>query len=125
MSGRLVALLLSAWSVGCGVRTSTVERFVAPESAVQVRWRRHLTEEPLIEYKPQEFAAAESDGRRVFVGSSAGVFYSFAARDGAMVWHKKLDGAIAGRARVGRDEGLIYIGTQNGTLYALNRLNGA
>jgi outer membrane protein assembly factor BamB len=124
MRPRLVAALISVWSVGCGVRTSTVERFVAPESAVSVRWRRHLTEEPLIEYKPQEFAAAESDGRRVYVGSSAGVFYAFSARDGSMLWHKTLDGAIGGHPRIGRDEGLVYIGTQNGTLYALDRRTG-
>src|SRR6185503_15545728 len=95
-------------------------RFVAPETVLEVRWRRHLTEEPLIEYKPQEFAAASSDGRRVFVGSTAGVFYAFSARDGAILWRKPVDGEVTGRPRYVAESGTVVVGTEGGVLYALD-----
>jgi outer membrane protein assembly factor BamB len=99
-------------------------RFVAPETVLAVRWRRHLTEEPLIEYKPQEFAAASSDGRRVFVGSTARVFYAFDARDGSILWHKDTDGAVTGRPRYLAESNTVLVGTDGGALYALDASTG-
>ena len=68
-----------------------------PIDVLQVRWRRHLVEEPLIEYKPQEFASAASDGTRVFIGSSAKVLWALSTRDGSILWNRPLGGAIGGR----------------------------
>ena len=50
-----------------------------------------------IEYKPQEFASAASDGTRVFIGSSAKVLWALSARDGSILWNRTLGGAISGR----------------------------
>ena len=62
------------------------DAFVAPHDVLRVKWRRHLTEEPLIEYKPQEFAAAAVSPRGlVYVGSSDRTFVALRARDGELV----------------------------------------
>jgi len=100
------------------------EGFVAPVDVLQVRWRRHLTEEPLIEYKPQEFAAGASDGARVYVGSSAGVLYALDARDGHKLWDLKLGGSISGQPRVVGATGLVYVGCDDGSIYAVEADSG-
>jgi outer membrane protein assembly factor BamB len=101
------------------------ETFVAPVEVLQVRWRYHLTEEPLIEYKPQEFAAATSGGGRVFVGSSAGVLWAFDAKSGAVQWKKKTGGAISGQPRYVEATDSVYFGSDDGGLYALAASDGA
>ncbi len=121
-AGALVVLLIA----GCSTSAGTVrEHFVAPADVLRVRWRQHLTEEPLIEYKPQEFAAATSDGRRVFVGSSAGGFYAFDATDGSILWHRKLVGGISARPRYVASENTVFVGSQGGAVYALDASTGA
>lgn len=118
-----LALALLALA-SCHASVELREGFVAPAQVLSVRWRYHLTEEPLIEYKPQEFAAATSDGRRVFVGSSAGALYAFDARDGEILWRKQLVGAINGRPRFVAAEHAVFVGTQGGNLYALDATTG-
>ena len=120
-----VALAVVA-AAGCGGAVAGVARdgFVAPVDVLQVRWRRHLTEEPLIEYKPQEFASAISDGQRVFVGSSAKVLWALSARDGSIIWNHPLGGAIAGRPTYVAASGLVYVGCDDGQLYAIEADTG-
>jgi outer membrane protein assembly factor BamB len=118
----LALALLSA----CAGRGEVREAFVAPADVLQVRWRQQLTDmpySPAIEYKPQEFAAATSDGQRVYVGSSAGAFYAFDARDGHTVWNKKI-GGVTGRPRVSDDGSTVYVGTLQGALWAFEASSG-
>jgi outer membrane protein assembly factor BamB len=124
--GRAAILALGALVFGaCGSLWRGAERegFVAPIAVFDVRWRRHLTEEPLLEYKPQEFAAATSDGRRVFVGSSQGEFYALAPRDGSILWKSKT-GPIGGEPTVVDELGLVFVGAEDGNLYALDAATG-
>jgi outer membrane protein assembly factor BamB len=122
-----LASLLVLVATGCGGGIPGVARdgFVAPVDIVQVRWRRHLVEEPLIEYKPQEFASAASDGERVFIGSSSKQFLALSARDGSILWDHTLGGAISGRPRYVAETGLVYVGADDGGLYALDAATGA
>jgi outer membrane protein assembly factor BamB len=112
---------------GCGggsVPGVARDAFVAPIDVLQVRWRRHLVEEPLLDYKPQEFASAVSDGTRVFVGSSAKVLWAFSARDGAILWNRPLGGAVSGRPLSVGDTGMVYVGADDGALYAFDAASG-
>src|SRR5262249_3930031 len=119
----LIVVLLGA--AACGTSGVRPEGFVAPVEVLTVRWRQHITEEPLIQYKPQEFASATSDGSRVWVGSSGGWFYAFDAHDGHILWRKKLAGGVIGRPRYVAAENAVYIGSLGGTLYALDATTGA
>jgi len=86
------------------------QSFPTATEVLQVRWRHHLTEEPLIEYKPQEFAAAtpSDDGQVVFVGSSAASFYAFTSRDGQVLWHVPIEGG-AGQSRYVESEHAMHV----------------
>jgi outer membrane protein assembly factor BamB len=122
--------LSSLFGCAAPVPNLTREVFVAPIEVLQVRWRHHLTPEnavlPLsrIEYKPQEFASATSDGQRVFVGSSASSFWAFSARDGAILWRHHVGGAVAGRPLFVDETGLVYFGCDDGGLYAIDAATG-
>jgi outer membrane protein assembly factor BamB len=123
-----LALGLGLTLTGCASGTSLPgmarEGFVAPVDVLQVSWRRQLTEEPLIEYKPQEFAAASSDGERVFVGSSAGVLWALDAHKGTILWKQDLHAPISGQPRVAPETGLVYLGCDDGGLYAFDTVTG-
>ncbi len=112
---------------GCGggaVPGVARDAFVAPVDVLQVRWRRHLVDEPLLEYKPQEFASAASDGTHVFVGSSAKVLWAFSTRDGSIIWNHPLGGAISGRPLYCDETGMVYVGADDGSLTAFDAASG-
>ena len=115
-------------AAGCGASSVpgvARDAFVAPVDVLQVRWRCHLTEEPLLEYKPQEFASAASDGTRVFVGSSGKVLWALSARDGSILWKHPLGGSVSGRPRYVAETGMVYVGCDDGGLYAIDAESGA
>jgi len=103
----------------------TRDAFVAPVDVLQVRWRRQLVGEPILEYKPQEFASATSDGARVFVGSSAKVLWAFSSKDGSILWNRPLGGTVSGQPLYVADTGLVYVGADDGGLYAFDATTGA
>jgi outer membrane protein assembly factor BamB len=126
-SALVVGLLAVSGTMGCATAPMpgmARESYVAPVDVLQVRWRRHLTEEPLIEYKPQEFARAATDGKHVFIGSSGGILYALDVRDGHKLWDHKLGGAISSQPRYVADTKLIYLGCDDGILYALDAETG-
>lgn len=123
MTGRRLAVVLLL-AGGCATAVAPRERSVGPTPVLTVKWRYHLTDEPLIEYKPQEFAVATSDGRRVYVGSSGGIFYAFDARDGDIVWRRKVVGAVGGQPLHVPSLRLVIVGTQGGVLHGLDEATG-
>ena len=137
----LLALVLS----GCASLASFREPFVAPGRALSIAWRRQLTDSELfggsrvymrdgkeqkfgtgidIDYKPQEFAAAASDGRRVFVGSSHGVMWALGADDGRLIWRRPLAGPISSEPAYIVELGLVLVGDDDGALWALDPATG-
>jgi outer membrane protein assembly factor BamB len=121
----LTAILLASLG-GCAAIGDRRERSFAPATEVlQVRWRYQMTQEPLIEYKPQEFAAAAAsdDGQRVFVGSSAAWLYAFDARSGEILWRRSIEGG-AGQPRYVESDHTVYVGTLGGVLYAVDAVTG-
>ena len=124
---RAAALAAAGSLVACATALEGRSLYVAvaPQAVFKVKWQRKLTEDPMLEYKPQEFAAAISDGHRVFVGSSGGVLWALDTHSGAIKWRKKLTGDITSRARLDREHGILYLGTRGGVLYALDAATGA
>jgi outer membrane protein assembly factor BamB len=144
---RRLALALAALGLsGCVSLASFREPFVAPGRAMQVAWRRQLTDQQIfggskvfmrdgkeqkfstgidIDYKPQEFAAAASDGRRVFVGSSQGVLWALTADDGRLLWRRPLSGPISSEPAYIAELNLVLVGDDDGALWALDPATGA
>jgi outer membrane protein assembly factor BamB len=120
----LIFLLAVSGCGGGALPGVTRDAFVAPVDVLQVRWRRHLVDEPLLEYKPQEFASAASDGTRVFIGSSAKVLWALSARDGSILWSHPLGGTISGRPLYCDETGMVYVGADDGSLTAFDAASG-
>ncbi|MSP62452.1 MAG: hypothetical protein EXR72_19390 [Myxococcales bacterium] len=98
--------------------------YSAPVAVLSVRWRRLLTEPGLIEYKPQEFAAAATDGTRVFIGSHGGSFFALRPRDGEVLWKKQIAGGVSSRPLYLADQKAIFVGGDDGAMYCLDAATG-
>ena len=141
-SALAVALLGLA---GCAQLAAFREPFLAPGDALSMAWRRQLTDPQLfggtrlydrdgkqitvgtgidIEYKPQEFAAAASDGRRVFVGSSQGILWALSADGGELLWRRPLSGPISSEPAYVDELGLVLVGDDDGALWAIDPATG-
>jgi len=147
-SALLVTLCFPAlFSTGCAQLAAFREQdpFVAPGRALQVAWRRQLTDPQLFGgsdsfmrdgkvtkmstgivqgYKPQEFAAATSDGRRVFVGSSHGLLWALSSDDGRLLWRRPLSGPISSEPTYSAELGLVLVGDDDGALWAIEPSTG-
>lgn len=91
---------------------------------LEVRWRRLLTPPDLVEYKPQEFAAAATDGERVFIGSRGGTFFALRPRDGELVWKIHIEGGVSGQPLYLPQLGTLFVGGDDGALRALDPATG-
>ena len=123
----LAAAALPATITGCaGPRYEQVATGTPPggRATIAVRWRRLLTQPPLLEYKPQEFASAASDGRRVFVGSSEGIFHAIDAQSGSDYWKATVAGGVSSHPLYLADSNTVLLGTDDGVLYAFDAATG-
>src|SRR4051794_4893137 len=113
---RRFALLAGLLACGCsslGSRPAETVRWTRAEGradVLRVSWRRLLTEAPLIEYKPQEFASAATDGTHVFVGSKGGFFWALRPGDGTEAWKKKIPGGVSSRPLYLPDTRTVFVG---------------
>ncbi len=124
-AGLLVAGCTGAATVA-GDRSSTGAADSPPtgDAVLSVRWRRLLTEPGLIEYKPQEFAAAATDGVRVFIGSHGGNFFALRRSDGEVLWRKKIAAGVSGRPLYLADAKAVFVGADDGGMYCLDAATG-
>lgn len=127
----LVAALSATFALGgCGATmqalpgTTRHQGYVAPVDVLAVRWRKHINAFPLLEYKPQEFAGSDTDGKRVFVGSSQGKLYAFDKDDGTRQWYVDLKFPISSQPRYVAETGLVYVGCDDGGMYAFESATG-
>ena len=74
------------------------------------------------------YATASVAFGRVYIGSTNGSVYSFAARDGKLAWRKGTGAFVYSSAAVADEHGIgptVYVGSYDGTLYALDARSGA
>jgi outer membrane protein assembly factor BamB len=126
MKRALLAVVLAMAAAGCVSEPvhTPLPQGPAAESVLSVVWRMRLTSPDILEYKPQEFAAAATDGTRVFIGSRGGRFYALRVSDGARLWEKKIDAGVSARPLYLDAEKLVYVGGDDGAMYALDPVTG-
>jgi len=128
MTQKLLPLLVLA---ACGATSSappwelSTERDVG-RPVLGFRWKKTIIDHGT-DHKPQEFASAVATSigpglGTVFVGSHAGVFHAFRARDGGALWRQKL-GSISAEPLL--DGTVLYIGSDAGEMFALDAVTGA
>jgi outer membrane protein assembly factor BamB len=95
------------------------------------RWQQVIVDHHS-DHMPQEMATAglsfsgateAGEGRgAIFIGSHAGTYLAVSPRDGAILWRREI-GPVSGTPLVTGD--VVYIGTDDGLLYALDTATGA
>ncbi|MEO6952281.1 MAG: PQQ-binding-like beta-propeller repeat protein [Polyangia bacterium] len=145
VAGLAFASALATGATGCAQVAAFRKPFEAPGNALRVSWRRQITETQLygghdtyivdgkafkaktglvMGYKPQEFAAAISDGTRVFVGSAHGMMWALSAADGSLLWRRPLAGPISSEPAYFPEIDLLVVGDDNGALWGLDPATG-
>ncbi len=64
-----------------------------------------------------------SDGTNVYFGSLGRKVYAVNAQTGQLAWTTSVDGAVLGSPVLGKDK-MLYVATYNGSVYAINPVNG-
>lgn len=122
------ALLVCAGLAGCGrtaVRRDDRPERELPAGVLQVRWRTPLNTQAQFESHPEECAAAALAGDRLVIGSRAGRIVGIAREDGRVLWSTAASGGIDSHARHDPARGQVYVGTDDGVLYAVDPAGGA
>ncbi len=123
----LATALLAPVVAGCTVPVDqadpmrAIPRGELGRPVLSMRWKV-VTSDRGQEVRPQEFASPLLYRDHVYVGSAGGTFFALRARDGQVRW-KRAIGAVSVQAVV--DRGVLYVGTDDGHLIALDHQTGA
>lgn len=128
---RTSAVLLLIAAAGCGATDDygwvlgSRERPIASPGGFTLRWNERLTPEYNGPFMPVERAVPVLDPAtdRIYVGSSAGVFYAMTS-GGRRVYRFDALGAIESEGALDREQDQIYVGTEQGDLYRLRATDG-
>jgi outer membrane protein assembly factor BamB len=129
-SWALICLLSGAVVVaGAGCAGSTVRRadetpHEYPAGVTQVRWRTQIHEHGLFEPRPEECASGAIVGDRLVIGSRGGKAVALALSDGQILWSTPVTGGIDSQARYDGTHHQVYLGTDDGFIYAVDPQDG-
>lgn len=126
---RSVALLALGAQVAWGCAGSTARRSDPPQreypaGVTQVRWRTQIHQHGLFEPRPEECASGAIVGDRLVIGSRAGEAVALSLKDGQRLWSTKLTGASDAEARYDETHKQVYLGTDDGFVYAIDPADG-
>jgi outer membrane protein assembly factor BamB len=123
----LASALAITSAIGCAntYRLDTTPREYEPAEAVlRQLWSRPLTNQPLLDYKPQELASPAIDGNgTIYVGARSGRFVALDRR-GRLRWQQRAGGAISSKPLLDETGGTVYYGADDGKLYAVEAASG-
>ena len=114
-----VAASLAAACSTATVRRDTVERHDYPAGVAQMRWRTQIHTYPPSEAQPEECASGALVGNRLVLGSRGGSVVGVDVGSGSVVWTMPVTGGIDGDARYDSQRGQVYVGSDDGFLYAV------
>jgi outer membrane protein assembly factor BamB len=130
----LAVIWLAGPSAGCNTlddgvyrRQSLTGSDVSDRSYVSIRWRQKLRDHGIFTFRPEEFAgaAASHGGQRIYVGTGAGTLYAFRGTTGVKIWERKLGGSIRATPLVVEHLGLLFVGSADGVMNAIDLATGA
>jgi outer membrane protein assembly factor BamB len=119
---RVAALLAMALTMGCGsgfVRRPDDNRHEYSAGVARQLWRLGLHEYPQSESKPEECASGVLIGSKLIVGSRAGKLVSVDVVSGTTGWSRVLSGGMDGDVFYDEPREQLYVGTDDGLLYAI------
>ncbi len=124
------ASLLSGLLSVVGCAAATARRVVDnappahPAGVLQLVWRTSLHEHGLFEPAPEECASGAIAGGRLVVGSRAENVVGVALETGQVDWVTGVSGGVDSMARFDSAHGQVYVGADDGSLYAFDPTTG-
>ncbi|MGD0836900.1 MAG: PQQ-binding-like beta-propeller repeat protein [Polyangia bacterium] len=113
--------------VGCSV--ATVRREVPPSrdypaGVAQMRWHTQIHAYPPSNPHPEECATGALVGNRLVLGSRGEEVVAIDLLSGNTVWSVPTSGGVDGDARYDSQRGQVYVGSDDGVLYAIEPASG-
>ncbi len=119
------AAFLAALGCGTGAIRSATEPHVYPAGVAQMRWRTVVHAQDIGQSRPEECASGALVGSHLVLGSRAGRVLAVDTADGHTVWSTPVSGSVDGEARFDAGRKQVYVGTDDGYLYAMSPDDGA
>jgi outer membrane protein assembly factor BamB len=128
-SSRAAAALCVLGACALGACSSTVRRTEQPVheypgGVTQILWRNQVHEHALFEPRPEECSSGAVVGDRLVIGSRAGNVLALGLNDGQVLWSTPVTGSIDAEARYDDTHKQVYLGTDDGMVYALEPAGG-
>jgi outer membrane protein assembly factor BamB len=89
-----------------------------------MRWHTQIHAYPASESHPEECATGALVGTRIVLGSRGGSVVGVDIGSGAIVWSTALSGGVDGEARYDSRKDQVYVGSDDGILYAVEPATG-
>lgn len=95
-----------------------------PAGVAQIRWRTELHQHGLFEATPEECATGVLVGGQLVIGSRAAAIVSVSTDRGQIQWATTASGGVDSQARFDAGHNQVYVGVDDGTLYAVEPAAG-
>lgn len=123
------SLLLGSAVLAGACSTATLRREVSerhdyPAGVAQMRWHAQIHAHPQSESHPEECASGVLVGHRLVLGSRGRAVVGVDVGSGAVSWSTRVAGGIDGDARYDQPRGQVYLGSDDGNLYAIEPEQG-
>lgn len=121
----LVCLLLPlAGCLGATVRRAEAPTRDYPAGVTSLKWRTPVHVHGLFEPRPEECASGVVVDKRLILGSRAGKVVALDVADGKTLWTTPVSGGVDAEARFDAAHQQVYVGTDDGLVYALSPGDG-
>ena len=128
MIARVALVLAAASALGCfGATVRRADQrggHEYPAGVTALRWRTPINQRELFEPRPEECASGAVVGNRLIIGSRAGQVVALDLADGKIVWQTPVSGGVDAEARFDPSYGQVYVGTDDGFVYAVDPQSG-
>ena len=128
MIARVALVLAAASALGCfGATVRRADQSAGheyPAGVTALRWRTPINQRELFEPRPEECASGAVVGNRLIIGSRAGQVVALDLADGKIVWQTPVSGGVDAEARFDPSYGQVYVGTDDGFVYAVDPQSG-
>jgi outer membrane protein assembly factor BamB len=128
VSARAALVLAAVTLSGCygaTARRADQPAHEYPAGVTALRWRTPINQRELFEPRPEECASGALVGNRLIIGSRAGQVVALDVADGKILWQTPVSGGIDAEARFDPSYGQVYVGTDDGLVYAVDPDTGA
>ncbi len=121
----MVTAVLVPACLAATARRPDAEPRPRPAGLLGVRWRTVLNDQGAMQARPGECASGVVVRDKLIIGSRAAAVVGVDAATGRVDWTTPVSGGLDSQARFDEARGHVYLGTDDGALYAVDPSGGA